>query len=129
MNNINQAREALKNGSATSESLVKKSLDTFEADKKSSLPLNAFLEMYDDVLSLAQEADKEIAAARSAGTLDALFEQKPLLGIPFAVKDNISVKGKRLTCASKILSGYVAPYDATVTARLKAAGAIPLGRS
>ncbi len=128
MNSITQAREALKNGSVTSEALVQKSVATFESDKKSSLPLNAFLEMYDDVLSLAQEADKEIAAARGAGTLDALFEKKPLLGLPFAVKDNISVKGKRLTCASKILSGYVAPYDATVTARLKAAGAIPLGR-
>ena len=128
MNNITQAREALKNGSVTSEALVQKSVATFEADKNSALPLNAFLEIYDDAVALAKEADKEIAAARSAGTLDALFEQKPLLGLPFAVKDNISVKGKRLTCASKILSGYVAPYDATVTARLKAAGAIPLGR-
>ena len=128
MTSITQAREALKNGSVTSEALVQKSVATFEADKNSALPLNAFLEIYDDALELAKEADKEIAAARSVGTLDALFEKKPLLGLPFAVKDNISVKGKRLTCASKILSGYVAPYDATVTARLKAAGAIPLGR-
>ena len=49
MNSIKQAREALKNGSVTSEALVQKSLDAFEADKKSALPLNAFLEMYDDV--------------------------------------------------------------------------------
>ncbi|MBO7122300.1 MAG: Asp-tRNA(Asn)/Glu-tRNA(Gln) amidotransferase subunit GatA [Treponema sp.] len=128
MTSINQAREALKNGSVSSEALVQKSAEAFEADKNSALPLNAFLEIYDDAVELAKEADKEIAAARGDGTLDALFEKKPLLGIPFAVKDNISVKGKRLTCASKILNGYVAPYDATVTARLKAAGAIPLGR-
>ena len=128
MNNIKQAIEALKGGQTTSEALVKKSLETFEADKKSALPLNAFLEIYDDVLSLAQEADKQIAAARSDGTIDELFEKKPLLGLPFAVKDNISVQGKRLTCASKILSGYVSPYDATVISRLKASGAIPLGR-
>lgn len=129
MNDINSTREALKSGGATSEALVRKSLETFEADKNSALPLNAFLELYDDVLDLAKAADKEIAEARAAGTLDSLFGQKPLLGIPFAVKDNISVKGKRLTCSSKILQGYVAPYDATVVGRLKCAGAIPLGRT
>ena len=48
--------------------------------------------------------------------------------MPFAVKDNISVKGQHLTCASKILEGYVAPYNATVINRLEEAGAIPLGR-
>ncbi|MBD3245753.1 MAG: Asp-tRNA(Asn)/Glu-tRNA(Gln) amidotransferase subunit GatA [Candidatus Omnitrophica bacterium] len=45
-----------------------------------------------------------------------------LRGVPVALKDNISVRGKPLTCASKILSGYTAPYDATVTVRLKQAG-------
>ena len=84
--------------------------------------------MYDDAISLAQTADAEISAARKDGSLDALFKKKPLLGVLFANKDNISVRGKRLTCASKILEGYVAPYDATVISRLKAAGAIPLGR-
>ncbi|MCH5291526.1 MAG: Asp-tRNA(Asn)/Glu-tRNA(Gln) amidotransferase subunit GatA [Treponema sp.] len=125
---ITEATAALKTGTSTSRELVKKSIDTFEADKTSALPLNAFIEMYDDALALADEADKEIANAREAGTLDDLFEKKPLLGVPFANKDNISVRGKRLTCASKILAGYVAPYSATVISRLVAAGAIPLGR-
>ena len=84
--------------------------------------------MYDDALALAKSADAEIASARADGTIDALFEKKPLLGVPFANKDNISVRGKRLTCASKILEGYVAPYNATVINRLMDAGAIPLGR-
>ncbi len=128
MDTINSIREQLKSGSTTSETLIKKSVETFEADKKSSLTLNAFLEIYDDVIEQGKAADKEIADAKASGSLDALFEKKPLLGIPFALKDNISVKGKRLTCSSKILEGYVAPYDATVIARLKAAGAIPLGR-
>lgn len=128
MQTIKEAVAALKAGKVTSEKLVRDSIDTFEADKKSSLPLNAFIEMYDDAVSLAQAADKEIAEARAAGTLDALFEKKPLLGLPFANKDNISVRGKRLTCSSKILDGYVAPYNATVINRLMAAGAIPLGR-
>ena len=72
--------------------------------------------------------DKEIEQAKNDGTLDDLFNKKPLLGLPFAVKDNISVKGQHLTCASKILEGYVAPYNATVINRLEEAGAIPLGR-
>ncbi len=128
--NIKATREALKNGSVTSTALVKKSIDTFEEDKKSSLPLNAFLEMYDDAFSKAEEADRQITSAREKGSdaLNELFSKKPLLGLPFAVKDNISVKGKHLTCASKILEGYVAPYNATVIQRLEDAGAIPLGR-
>ncbi|WP_296328820.1 Asp-tRNA(Asn)/Glu-tRNA(Gln) amidotransferase subunit GatA [uncultured Treponema sp.] len=119
---------ALKSGETTSEKLVRSSIDTFEKDQKSEKPLNAFLEIYEDALELAKSADSEISSARSAGTLDALFEKKPLLGIPFANKDNISSKGHKLTCSSKILEGYVAPYNATVVDRLCKAGAIPLGR-
>ena len=125
---IRDMRAALKEGSATSADIIKKSAAAFEADKKSASPLNAFLEIYEDALTKAEAADAEIASARSSGTLDALFSEKPLLGLPFANKDNISAKGKRLTCASKILEGYVAPYDATVIARLEKAGAVPLGR-
>jgi len=125
---IRDMRSALKEGSATSADIIKKLAAAFEADKKSAVPLNAFLEIYEDALTKAEAADAEIASARSSGTLDALFSEKPLLGLPFANKDNISAKGKRLTCASKILEGYVAPYDATVIARLEKAGAVPLGR-
>ena len=84
--------------------------------------------MYDNAISKAEACDKEIEQAKNDGTLDDLFNKKPLLGLPFAVKDNISVKGQHLTCASKILEGYVAPYNATVINRLEEAGAIPLGR-
>jgi aspartyl-tRNA(Asn)/glutamyl-tRNA(Gln) amidotransferase subunit A len=125
---IKGMQSALKDGTVTSAALVKKSIETFTTDKKSALPLNAFLEMYDDAEAKAESADKKIAEARDNGMLDRLFEEKPLLGLPFANKDNISAKGKRLTCASRILEGYVAPYDATVIARLEKAGAVPLGR-
>lgn len=127
---ISSVREDLKAGNITSEELVKNSIKTFESDKDSALPLNAFLEMYDDAIAKAQACDKEISEARAAGEseLNALFAKKPLLGLPFANKDNISAKGKHLTCASKILEGYVAPYNATVINRLEASGAIPLGR-
>jgi aspartyl-tRNA(Asn)/glutamyl-tRNA(Gln) amidotransferase subunit A len=52
----------------------------------------------------------------------------PLGGLPVSIKDVISVKGHPCSCASKILENYIAPYDATVVARLRAAGAIPFGR-
>jgi aspartyl-tRNA(Asn)/glutamyl-tRNA(Gln) amidotransferase subunit A len=52
----------------------------------------------------------------------------PLGGIPIGIKDVISVQGHLCGCGSKILEGYVAPYDATVIAKLRAAGAIPFGR-
>jgi aspartyl-tRNA(Asn)/glutamyl-tRNA(Gln) amidotransferase subunit A len=53
----------------------------------------------------------------------------PLGGVPIAIKDVINVKGQPCTCASKILRGYISNYDATVIRKLRAAGAIPFGRT
>ena len=53
----------------------------------------------------------------------------PLGGIPLAIKDAISVAGQPCTCASRILRDYRAMFDATVIAKLKAAGAIPFGKT
>src|SRR5690242_7844400 len=53
----------------------------------------------------------------------------PLGGIPVAIKDIINVMGQPCTCASKILQGYLATYDATVIRKLRAAGAIPFGKT
>jgi aspartyl-tRNA(Asn)/glutamyl-tRNA(Gln) amidotransferase subunit A len=53
----------------------------------------------------------------------------PLGGVPIAIKDIISIAGEPCTCASKILHGYRAPYDATVILKLRAAGAIPFGKT
>src|SRR5205823_4901328 len=53
----------------------------------------------------------------------------PLGGVPIAIKDIISVSGESCTCTSKILRGYLAPYDATVIRKLRAAGAIPFGKT
>ncbi len=52
----------------------------------------------------------------------------PLGGIPIGIKDNMNVLGQPCTCGSKFLENYVAPYDATVIKKLRAAGAIPFGR-
>lgn len=53
----------------------------------------------------------------------------PLYGIPGLIKDVICQKGRAATCSSKILQGFVSPYDATATAKMKAAGAISIGRA
>ncbi len=70
-------------------------------------------------LVLAAAADARRAAGQSRGPLD---------GIPVGFKDVIAVAGQPLTCSSRMLANFVSPYDATVTTRLKAAGAIPWGR-
>ncbi len=68
------------------------------------------------------------AAAKAADEARAAGSDAPLLGVPIAIKDLINVKGQPCTCASKILEGYVSPYDATVVKNLKAAGAVCAGR-
>ena len=69
--------------------------------------------------------DREAALAAAEKSDPSL----PLGGIPIAIKDNLNVLGDPCTCASKILEGYKAPYDATAIARLRQAGAIFLGRT
>jgi aspartyl-tRNA(Asn)/glutamyl-tRNA(Gln) amidotransferase subunit A len=78
-------------------------------------------------ITLTPEQARE-QARQAQARLDA-GEWNPLLGIPVAIKDNISTRGVRTTCASRILYNYVPPYDATVVARLKAAGAVLLGKT
>lgn len=84
--------------------------------------IHAFLS-YDaaDALAQADAADKALA---SGGT----HRERPLLGVPLAMKDVLAVRNQPLGCASKMLAGFVSPYDATVVERLKAAGAIVFGR-
>jgi aspartyl-tRNA(Asn)/glutamyl-tRNA(Gln) amidotransferase subunit A len=66
------------------------------------------------------------AAAKEAERINV---DLPLGGVPIAIKDIISVTGQPCTCASKILRNYRAPYDATVIRKLRAAGAIPFGKT
>jgi aspartyl-tRNA(Asn)/glutamyl-tRNA(Gln) amidotransferase subunit A len=74
-----------------------------------------------DALTQADFADKEISSGVT-------HSQKPLLGIPIAVKDVLAVKSQPLNCTSKILGDFISPYDATVIEKLKEAGAIIFGR-
>ena len=74
-----------------------------------------------DALAQADAADVLRSQGSSCTT-------QPLLGIPIGMKDVIAVKGHTLTCGSKILGSYVSPYDATVTEKMRSAGAVILGR-
>jgi aspartyl-tRNA(Asn)/glutamyl-tRNA(Gln) amidotransferase subunit A len=66
----------------------------------------------------AEEIDGRVAAGEDPG---------PLAGVPLAVKDNLAVAGRPLTCGSRMLAGYVSPFSATAVERLEAAGAVILG--
>lgn len=70
-----------------------------------------------------------LAQAQAAQARIDRNEAGPLTGVPFALKDNISTRGIRTTCASKILENYVPPFDATVTERLAAGGGVLLGKT
>lgn len=110
------------------EGLIKKEFSAFEivkeffdylgsADKK----IDAYLSLAkDEALAQAEKADLALAKGEPVGELT---------GVPLAVKDNILIEGQPATAASEILENYVASYDATVIKKLKAAGAIFLGKT
>ncbi len=77
---------------------------------------------------LTVTAEPARAAAAQADARRAAGDQRPLLGMPIALKDVLSTKGVETTCGSRILKGYRPLFDATAVARLQAAGAISLGK-
>jgi len=113
---IFELSEMLAAGECTSVDIV---TDVLAAIDSRDGKINAYLTIdREGALEQAKAADE----ARTAGGKGAL------LGIPLAVKDLLNVKGQPCTCASKILEGYTAPYDATAIAKLREAGAVFLGR-
>ncbi|MEM1305168.1 MAG: Asp-tRNA(Asn)/Glu-tRNA(Gln) amidotransferase subunit GatA, partial [Planctomycetota bacterium] len=83
--------------------------------------VGAFLRVdADAALQQAEAVDKRRAAGDRLG---------PLAGVPVALKDNLCTLGEPTTCASRMLENFVSPYDATVVERLRAAGAVLIGRT
>ena len=83
--------------------------------------INAFnLVLADEARAAAAAVDARVAAGEDPG---------PLAGVPLALKDNLCTRGVPTTCSSKILDGWLPPYDATVVQRLAAAGAVPIGKT
>lgn len=113
---IGELKMALEAREVTAEEIVNKLISVISEDEGR---VGAFLSLDEaSALEQARVCDDERVAGRD----------NKLLGIPVSIKDLINVKGDPCTCSSKILEGYVAPYDATVIRKLREAGAILFGR-
>ncbi|GAA1975445.1 Asp-tRNA(Asn)/Glu-tRNA(Gln) amidotransferase subunit GatA [Kitasatospora viridis] len=110
--------EAIKSGEVSAVEVAQAHLDRIDAvDKK----VNAFLHVdTEGALAAAKAVDEKRAKGEELG---------PLAGVPLALKDVFTTKGVPTTCGSKILEGWIPPYDATLTARLKDAGVVILGKT
>ncbi|MDA0712895.1 MAG: Asp-tRNA(Asn)/Glu-tRNA(Gln) amidotransferase subunit GatA [bacterium] len=112
-----EASEKLQNGEVTSRDLTLACLDRID---RYDNEVGAFLLIdKEKALADADAADSRLRASKGLSKID---------GIPLALKDMISTKGIATTAASKILQNYIPPYDATVTKKLKDAGAVLLGK-
>ncbi len=117
MPSVIQWIEQLEEGQITSVQLTKRYL---EAIKERDKEIHAYLEVFSDTaLTEAAQSDERRREGRLLSRLD---------GIPIAVKDNIVMKGRLCTCASRMLSSFVSPYDATVIRLIREAGMPVLGR-
>jgi aspartyl-tRNA(Asn)/glutamyl-tRNA(Gln) amidotransferase subunit A len=109
---------ALEQGETTSVEITQAHLDRIAAVDGD---VHAFLHVdADGALAAARESDRRRAEGHVASALD---------GVPIAVKDVLTTRGMPTTCGSRILQGWVPPYDATVVARLRAAGLPILGKT
>lgn len=113
---IEKAHEALKKGEYTCRELAEAYLKNIE---EKNAELNAYLEVFDDVLEQADRAQAMFADGTAV----------LMTGVPLAIKDNILFKGHKASASSKILENHVAAYDSTAVKKLKAAGAVILGRT
>ncbi|MBF0427575.1 MAG: Asp-tRNA(Asn)/Glu-tRNA(Gln) amidotransferase subunit GatA [Magnetococcales bacterium] len=114
---LTQAAQALATHEISSVELTRAFLTRIEALNPS---LNAFITMDPKgALQAAEAADKRLAR----------HEGSPLTGIPLAIKDLFCTRDLRTTCGSRMLANFHPPYESTVTARLKAAGAVILGKT
>ncbi len=113
---IHEARGLLDRRQVSSVELTQAHLDRIE---RLEPRLKAYVTVTDErALGQAQEADAHIAAG----------EASPLTGVPMQVKDNMCTQGVPTTCSSRMLEGFVPPYDATVVERLHAQHAVILGK-
>jgi aspartyl-tRNA(Asn)/glutamyl-tRNA(Gln) amidotransferase subunit A len=109
--------EAVRAGKARARDVVEQYLDRIA---RRDGGLGCYLQV--DAEGARRRADA-VDAARTAGR-----DPGPLAGVPLGIKDIFCTRGVETTCASKILRGFVPPYESTVTARLAAAGGVALGK-
>ncbi|HWJ62566.1 MAG TPA: Asp-tRNA(Asn)/Glu-tRNA(Gln) amidotransferase subunit GatA [Acidimicrobiales bacterium] len=109
---------AIRSGERSAADVVEAHLAAIEASEPSIHAFNTVTA--DQARAAAADVDRAIAAGEPVG---------PLAGVPVAVKDNLCTDGVATTCSSRILEGWVPPYDATVVQRLAAAGAVTVGKT
>src|SRR3989339_2046543 len=114
---IDEVHAGYRNGDFTCTDLVRHLLNRIE---KYNPKLNIFLRLNPEVLDQAARIDREI---KEKGI------NRPLLGIPFAIKDNFLTVGIETTASSNILKGFMPQYESSVTQKLLDAGAIFLGKT
>ncbi len=111
---VKELRELISKGEIKPSEVVESFYQRFEDTERE---IRAFITpLYEKAMEKARELDNKKPEGK-------------LFGIPVAVKDNILIKGERTTCASKILENFVAPYDATVIAKLRKEGALFVGKT
>lgn len=116
---IREARRLLETGEISSEDLTRLHLDRIERlddQVKAFTTINA-----DHALDSARDFDRRRAAGEQS--------RSPLDGVPMSLKDVLITEGVRTTCGSRHLEGFVPPFDGTVSSRLRAAGAVLLGKT
>ncbi len=115
---VDELLTRLARGEATARAITERALARIDARNDA---LGAFLAVTrDDALAAADEADRDRARGDAP---------KKLAGVPIAIKDALCMKGAPTTAASRVLANYVAPYEATVVTRLRAAGAVLVGKT
>ena len=115
---ISEHADALERKEYSSVELTGAFLERIERENSE---INAYVTVArESALNCARESDERRARGEARGALD---------GIPYAAKDNIAVRGLRLSCASGMLENYISPYDASVVSILRDAGAVLLGKT
>ena len=118
MSGASAIAEAVRAGERSARAITEEALAAVEAG---DADVHAFLlTLPDEALAHADAIDAAIAQGRNPG---------PLAGVPVALKDNLCTRGIPTTCGSRILEGWRPPYDATVVEKLRASGAVALGKT
>jgi amidase len=118
---ISDLQNGMKSGKYSARSIAEKYLSRIDAIDKSGPAVNSIIELNPDALAIADSLDKE----RQAGKL-----RSPLHGIPILIKDNVATADKMMTTAGSLaLVGAKSSKDSTVAEKLRAAGAVILGKT